>query len=61
MARDFTADMARLTGLLQFGDECFSHAVVRNILVSHETGSHGLHNGADCMLAHSDFCVPDFL
>ena len=47
----------RLTGFLQFGDEHFSHAVVRNVLVSHKTGSHGLHNGADgadCILAHSD-------
>ena len=61
MARDFTDNMARLTGFLQFGDECFSYAVVRNLLVSQETGSHGLHNGADCILAHSDFCVPDIL
>ena len=31
MVRDFTDDMARLTGFFQFGDECFSHAVVRNL------------------------------
>ena len=51
MVRDFTDE----TGFLQFGDECFSHAVVRNLLVSHEPGSHGLHNGADCILDHSEF------
>ena len=36
MARDFTDNMTRLTGFLQFGDECFSHAVVRNLLVSYD-------------------------
>ena len=46
--------VTRLTGFLQFGGERFSHAVVRNVLVSHKAGSHGLHNGAGCILAHSD-------
>ena len=55
MVRDFTDDMARLTGFLHFGDKCFSHVVVRNLLVSHEPGSHGLHTGADCILDNSDF------
>ena len=47
--------VTRLTGFLQFGDERFSHAVVRNdVLVSRKAGSHGLHNGAGCILAHLD-------
>ena len=46
--------VTRLSGFVQFGDERFSNAVVRNLLVSHKTVSHGIHNGADCILAHSD-------
>ena len=33
MARDFTVDMARLTGFLQFVDECFSHVAVRKTFI----------------------------
>ena len=46
--------VTRLSGFVQFGDERFSSAVVRNLLVSHKTVSHGIYNGADCILAHSD-------